>query len=92
MRTKYNGLGSPVLHTKNHGNRSAGSIEEAFVLCCLFWCQSFGDVSPYGFNIIFNSVWVADIPPFGKELLTRLTLCSPCILTICNFSYFPFWF
>ena len=22
---------------------------------------------------------------------TRLTICSLCILTICNFSYFPFW-
>ena len=31
-------------------------------------------------------------PPFGKELPTRLTIFSLCILTICNFSYFPFWF
>ena len=23
-------------------------------------------------------------PPFGKELITRLTICSLCILTICN--------
>ena len=30
---------------------------------------------------------------FGKScLLTRLTICSLCILTIGNFSYFPFWF
>ena len=34
--------------------------------------------------ITFSSVWVADWPPFGKELLTRLTICSLCILTICN--------
>ena len=28
----------------------------------------------------------------GKELLTRLTICSLCNLTICNFRYFPVWF
>ena len=43
-------------------------------------------------HIIFSSVWVAEWPSFGKELLTRLTICSLCILTICKFSYFPFWF
>ena len=42
-------------------------------------------------HIIFSSVWVAEWPPFGKELLTRLAICSLCILTICNFSYSPFW-
>ena len=25
-------------------------------------------------------------------LLTRLAICSLCILTICYFSYFPLWF
>ena len=40
----------------------------------------------------FSSVWVAELPPFGKELHTWLTICSLCILTICNFSYFPFRF
>ena len=40
-------------------------------------------------HIIFSLVWVAEWPPFGKELLTRLTI-SLCILTICNFSYFGF--
>ena len=34
-------------------------------------------------HIIFSSVWVAEWPRFGKELLTRLTICSLCILTIC---------
>ena len=43
-------------------------------------------------HIISSSVWVTEWPPFGKELLTRLTICSLCILTNCNFSYFPFWF
>ena len=41
-------------------------------------------------HIIFNWVWVAEWPPFGKELLTRLSICCLCILTICIFSYFPF--
>ena len=43
-------------------------------------------------HIIFRSVWVAEWQPFGKKLLTRLTICSLCLLTISNFSYFPFWF
>ena len=43
-------------------------------------------------HIIFSSFWVAERLSFGKELHTRLTMCSLCILTICNFSYFPFWF
>ena len=30
--------------------------------------------------------------PFGKEPFTRLTVCSPCELSISNFGYFPFWF
>ena len=29
-------------------------------------------------------------PHFGKELLTRFTICSFCILTIYKLSYFPF--
>ena len=38
----------------------------------------------------FISVSVAEQPPFGKKLLTRLTIwltiCSLCILTICSGS------
>ena len=37
-------------------------------------------------------VLVAEWPPFGKELPIRLTVCSHCILSICNFSYSPFGF
>ena len=33
-------------------------------------------------HIILSSVWVAEWPPFRKELLTRLTICLLCILTI----------
>ena len=43
-------------------------------------------------HIIFNSGWVAEWPPIGKELLTRLTICSLCILTTCYFSYSRFDF
>ena len=42
-------------------------------------------------QIVFIFVWVAEFTPFGKELLTRLTLCSFCIIYICNLSYFLFW-
>ena len=44
----------------------------------------------YVHHIIFTWVWVAEWPPFGKELLTRLSICCLCILTICIFSFFPF--
>ena len=43
-------------------------------------------------HVIFSSVWVAEWPALGKELLTGLTICSLCILAICNFRYFPFCF
>ena len=59
------------------------------VLFCLFLCQSF--VPPYICAYYLCSVWVADGPPFEKELPTRLTICSLCNLTIFNFSYFPFF-
>ena len=43
-------------------------------------------------HIILSLVWVAERSLFGKYLLYRLTICSLCILTICNFSHFSFWF
>ena len=43
-------------------------------------------------HIISSSVWVAEWPSFGKELSTWLTISSRCILSINNFSYFPFVF
>ena len=30
----------------------------------------------------FGSILVAELPPFGNELLTRFAVCSLCILTI----------
>ena len=52
------------------------------------------------FHIMFvhytlSSVWVAEWPPFGKELPARLAICSHCILSIIIFVifiYYPFWF
>ena len=32
-------------------------------------------------HIISSSVWVGEWPPFGKELVTRIVICSLCILT-----------
>ena len=29
----------------------------------------------------FSSVWVAEWPPFGKQLPARLAICSHCILS-----------
>ena len=34
----------------------------------------------------------AERPHFGKELPTRLAVCSHCILSICNFSVSRFGF
>ena len=36
------------------------------------------------FRYTFSSVWVAEWPPFGKLLPTRLAICSHCLLSICN--------
>ena len=37
----------------------------------------------------FSSVWVAEWPPFGKKLSTRLAICSHCILSVCTIYLFP---
>ena len=37
----------------------------------------------------FSSVWVAEWPPFRKQLPARLAICSHCILSICNIQLFP---
>ena len=51
-----------------------------------FLCRGFGDVSLYNGSYYFDSVRVAEWSPFGKGLLTRLTICYLCILTVCGFS------
>ena len=42
--------------------------------------------------LISNFLCLDEWPPFRKALLTWLTVYSLCILTICNFGCFPFWF
>ena len=61
------------------------------VLCCLFLVSSV-TFHLMCVHIIFSSISVAEWQPFGKKLLTRLTIFSLCILTICNIRYFQFWF
>ena len=39
---------------------------------------------------VVSSGLVAGWPSFGREMPTRLTLCSLCIMSICNFGCFPF--
>ena len=51
-------------------DRSKAVVMLWFSVAC-FWCQSFGDVSPYVYFIwytryYFSSVWVAEWPPFEK--------------------------
>ena len=56
-----------------------------FLKVFLLLCQSFGEVSPYVCSYYFKFGLVAEWPPFGKELLTLLTICSRRTLTICNY-------
>ena len=51
------------------------------VECCLIL------VSAFRYYIMFSSVWIAEWPSFGKELLSRFTICSLCILTIYKFPF-----
>ena len=37
----------------------------------------------------FSSVWVAEWPSFVKKLPDWLTICSHCLLSICNIYLFP---
>ena len=34
-----------------------------------------------------NSGWIAGWPPFGKQLLARLAICSHCLLSIFIFLF-----
>ena len=61
------------------------------VLCYLFLVSASLTFHLMFAQITFSSVWATEWPPFGKELITRLTISCFCILTIFNFSYFPFW-
>ena len=61
---------------------------------CLLACKNFLLKNTGVFVVVFLriQVLVAKWSTFGKELLARLTICSLCILTFCDFSYFLFWF
>ena len=52
---------------------------------------SFGNVSPY-VRVCLSSVQVAVWSPFGKELLTRLTICFLCVFLFYIYIFFFFWF
>ena len=41
--------------------------------------------------MIFSEVEVAEWPSVLKQLLTQLTVCSLCSISICNSSRFQFW-
>ena len=40
-------------------------------------------------STIFSPVSVAVWPSFWEKLSSRLTICSGCGLSLCQFSYFP---
>ena len=40
-------------------------------------------------HIILSSVWVAEWQPFGKKLLTRLTICFFLYFDYLSFQLFP---
>ena len=72
-------------------DRSKAVVLLWFSVAC-FWCQSVSvSVTFHLLCVTFSSVWVAEWQTFGKELIW-LTISCLCILTISNFSYFPFWF
>ena len=58
------------------------------VLCYLFWCLSFGDISPYVFSYYFSSVSVAEWE-IAAHSVGHMFLC---ILTICTINYIRFGF
>ena len=58
------------------------------VLCCLFWCQSFGDLSPYVCSLYFY---------FGFGLLSGHLLGNSCalgwpfvLIVFCPFVFYLF--
>ena len=72
-------------------DRSGAEVLLWFSVAC-FWCRRFGGILPFVCSCFFSSGSVAGWPPFGGRLLTRLTICSLCILTICYISFSRFGF
>ena len=59
--------------------------------CCLFWCQSFGEVFMF-VHYTFSKVSVAEWPPFGKYQVlgwpfVLIVFCLFCILFISHFGF-----
>ena len=57
------------------------------ILSACWWCRVSVPFHFYSVYIIFSAVCVAEWAP--AHSVDHMGLC---ILTICNFSYFPFWF
>ena len=61
-------------------------VKQMIRSCIIFqwyFCETLYKTSDcYVCSYYLSSVLVAEWPPFGKELLTRLTICYLCILTI----------
>ena len=63
------------------------------VFCCVFLVSGFRcRFTLCVFILSFISVWVAEWLPFGKELLTRLTICSLSNLMFTNPAFAPILF
>ena len=65
-------------------HRPVGLLQINYILTYLFLVLFSVTFHLMHVKIVFNSVFVAELPTFGKELPARLTLCSLCIMSICN--------
>ena len=54
----------------------------------MYFSANFVSVTFYHMCVHINLswIWVAECPPFEKELLTRLTIGSLCALAMCGYS------
>ena len=66
--------------------------DSSFEVCSVSSCDViFGTVFVMYAHILglFN---IAELQPFRKELLVQFYICSRCVLSICCYNYFLFWF
>ena len=94
---------NPVFETRNHTLDWApvlSGVQQGTVLCfslfSLYISDTTSDIEPEIRLFADECVCCREIKDREdtlklQELLTRLTICSFCILTICKMSYFPFW-
>ena len=57
------------------------------VLCCLLWCQSFGDVSPYVCSLFLVRFWLLSGHLFGNS---RALGWSFVLIVFCLFILYSF--